>query len=98
MYIEFWNCSEIGCVTKFIRWEYLSKHLSVQHRFAKYKAHEAACLAPRGDVQRDTYYDNKNEDDVVFDIIAETNDPEYNNTYMDTAESFDSGVFDGQLD
>ena len=48
--LEFWTCTESGCMTKFIRREYLSKHLRVQHGYAKFKAHEAACLAPRDDV------------------------------------------------
>ena len=47
---EFWNCTESGCMTKFIRMEYLSKHLCVLHGYAKFNAHEGACLAHRGDV------------------------------------------------
>ena len=96
--LEFWNCTESGCMTKFIRREYLSKHLRVQHGYAKFKAHEAACLAPRGDVQHDTYYDYESEDDTVFDMIAEMGEAQYNSTCADTIDNFDNSMFDEQFD
>ena len=46
--IEFWNCPETLYVTQFISPEYQSRHLCAQHGFSMMKAHEAACLAPRG--------------------------------------------------
>ena len=96
--IEFWNCPARWCVIKFIRREYLSRHRCVQHGFSKLKAHEAACLAPRGDVQHNNYYETESEDDSVFDLIAEMNDADYNSKYVDTIEHFDSDLLHDELD
>lgn len=91
--IEHWNCVEGECIAKFIRREYLSKHLRVIHGYEKMKAHEAACLAPRGDVESEHYYDDESADDTVFDLIAERDNAEYNQRYVDTIQHFDNSVF-----
>lgn len=91
--IEHWNCVEGECIAKFIRREYLSKHLRVIHGYEKMKAHEAACLAPRGDVESEHYYDDESADDTVFDLIAERDNAEYKQRYVDTIQHFDNSVF-----
>ena len=96
--VEFYNCPERGCVTKFIRREYVSRHLCNIHGYAKLKANEAACFAPRGDIQDNGYYDNESEYDSVFDLIGEMNDENYNSKYMDTIENFDSNLLPEHLD
>ena len=79
-------------MTKFFGREYLSKHLRVQHGYG------AACLAPRGDVQHDTYYNYESEDDTVFDMIAKMDEAQYNNTCADTINNFNNSMFDEQFD
>lgn len=91
--IEHWNCVKGECIAKFIRREYLSKHLRVIHGYEKMKAHEAACLAPRGDVESEHYYDDESADDTVFDLIAERDNAEYKQRYVDTIQHFDNSVF-----
>ena len=59
---------------------------------------KAACLAPRGDVQHDTYYNYESEDDTVFDMIAEMNEAQYNSTCADTINNFNNSMFDEQFD
>ena len=55
-------------------------------------------LAPRGDVQHDTYYDYKSEDDTVFDMIAEMDEAQYNSICADTIDNFKNNMFDEQFD
>ena len=59
---------------------------------------KAACLAPRGDVQHDTYYNYESEDDTEFDMIAEMDEPQYHSTCADTIDNFDNRMFDEQFD
>ena len=41
----------------------------VKHEFSKLDAHEAACQAPRGDIQYETYYDPVSNEDNILDLI-----------------------------
>lgn len=85
---EFWFCAEDNCVSKFVRRSYLSKHLVLKHGFDKLRAHETACKAPRGDLDRDSYYDEISEDESVLDLIEEMYAEQYNEKYISTISDF----------
>jgi len=69
---EYWNCTEKDCKTRFIRREYLSKHLTKVHGIQKKIALQLALRASRGDSQSNrNYYDDISDDDTVFDLIEE---------------------------
>ena len=80
--IEHWNCAEPDCLSKFIRRSYLSKHLRLKHGYDKLRAHETACLAPRGNMKNDNCFDNESEDDSVFDLIADMDEDQYQQSYV----------------
>ena len=63
-------------------------HLVNKHGFEKLEAHATACVAPRGDVDRDTYYDKVSEDDSVLDMIEEMDAAQYGDRYMNTITEF----------
>lgn len=86
--IDFWFCAIGNCVKKYVRRSYLSKHLINKHGYDKLKAHETACKAPRGIIDREAYYDKESEDDTVFDLIGEMNAAEYGERYMTTISEF----------
>ena len=86
--VEYWLCVQDNCVSKFVRRSYLSKHLVNKHGFEKLEAHATACVAPRGDVDRDTYYDKVSEDDSVLDMIEEMDAAQYGDRYMNTITEF----------
>ena len=90
--IEHWNCAEPDRLSKFIRRSYLFKHLRLKHGYDKLRAHETACLAPRGNMDIDNYYDNESEDDSVFDLIADMDEDRYQQRYVDIIENFDSSL------
>ena len=46
------------------------------------------CVAPRGDVDRDAYYDKVSEDDSVLDMIEEMDAAQYDDRYMNTISEF----------
>ena len=87
--IEYWLCVKSDCVSKFVRRSYLSKHLMLKHEFSKLEAHEAACQAPRGDIQCETYYDPVSDDDTIFDLIEEMDQEQYAEQYKETISNFD---------
>ena len=69
---EYWNCTEKDCKTRFIRREYLSKHLTKVHGIQKKIALQLALRASKGDSQSNrNYYDDISDDDTVFDLIEE---------------------------
>ena len=86
--VEYWLCVQDNCVSKFVRMSYLSKHLVNKHGFEKLEAHATACVAPHGDVDRDTYYDKVTEDDSVLDMIEEMDAAQYGDRYMNTITEF----------
>ena len=61
----------------------------VKHEFSKLDAHEAACQAPRGDIQYETYYNPVNDDDTIFDLIEEMDQEQYAEQYKETLSNFD---------
>ena len=63
MAIEYWLCVQSGCVSKFVRQSYLSKHVLLKHGFNKLGAHSTVCQAPRGDIQHEEYYDDVSDDE-----------------------------------
>ena len=87
--IEYWLCVKSDCVSKFVWRGYLSKHLMLKHEFSKLDAHEAACQAPRGDIQCETYYDPVSDDDTIFDLIEEMDQEQYAEQYKETISNFD---------
>ena len=52
------------------------------------KAHATACVAPRGDLDRDAYYDKVCEYDSVLDLIEEIDAARYGDRYMSTISKF----------
>ena len=61
----------------------------LKYDFSKLEAHEAACKAPRGDIQSETYYDPVSDDDMIFDLIEEMDKEQYAEQYKETISSFD---------
>ena len=86
--IEYWLCVQGGCVSKFVRRSYLSKHLMLKHGFNKLDAHSTACQAPRGDIQPEEYYDDVSDDDTILDLIEELDQEQYEQHYMDSISNF----------
>lgn len=90
---EHWNCPEIDCKTKFIRREYLSRHLVWKHGYSQPDAREAAITASRGDqpVQHDSIED-VSEDDSILDLLDQR---EVNvHEFYEKVNDFDTTVFD----
>ncbi|XP_053390171.1 uncharacterized protein LOC123560839 [Mercenaria mercenaria] len=71
--IEFWNCTENNCSSKFIRRSYLSKHLILTHKHDAATAREKACCALRGDIKEHGYYEEISDDESIFSLLAEQN-------------------------
>lgn len=92
--IQYWNCVVLECVSKFIRRSYLSRHLRMKHGYEMMQAHEAACMAKRGDIEPDTDPEKVSDDDTILDVIADMDEAEQRQRYVDTAELFDNTLFD----
>jgi len=71
---EFWNCVVKNCASKFIRREYLFKHLEQIHKFPVDDARKAALKATRGDDVENGYYEEVSDDDTILDLIGEIHD------------------------
>ena len=86
--IEYWLCVQSGCVSKFVRRSYSSKHLMLKHEFNKLDAHSTACQAPRGDIQPEEYYDDVSDDASILDLIEEMDQEQYEQHYMNSISNF----------
>ena len=80
--IEYWLCVQSGCVSKFVRRSYLSKHLMLKHGFNKLDTHSTACQAPRGDIRPEEYYDDVSDDDTILDLIEEMDKEQFEQHYI----------------
>ncbi|XP_045158344.2 uncharacterized protein LOC123524309 [Mercenaria mercenaria] len=72
--IEYFACTEYNCSSRFIRRNYLSKHLILKHKFQSSKAKETAINVPRGDKEKQhsgAYYEDISEDESIFSLIQE---------------------------
>ncbi|CAC5415550.1 unnamed protein product [Mytilus coruscus] len=68
---------------KFIRREYLYRHLQKIHGLDKVKSIRMAMESTRGDKnQQPSYYEDISEDDTIFDLIEELD-------FSDTSQTFD---------
>lgn len=71
--VEYWNCSEFGCSSRFIRRSYLSKHLMRHHGFSRLSASEKAVGAQRGD-RLERYQpelEDVSEDETILDLLVD---------------------------
>jgi hypothetical protein len=70
--LEYWNCIEESCTSRFIRRGYLYKHLTGRkHKYSKEDARRKALAAHRGDIDiASQYYEDISEDYSVFGLIA----------------------------
>ena len=81
---EYWNCTEAGCSSKFIRKGYLFKHLHMIHHLSENTARRKAIDAQRGDIpQQQQYYEDISDDDTVLDLIRDLGE------FSDNGEKFD---------
>lgn len=92
--VEHWNCVEKNCKSKFIRRNYLSKHLILTHGYTTLRAKEVACRAPRGDLQQEAYYEDISEDDSVFDLIGTINEIKSQPRFYEKIDDFELDYLD----
>ncbi len=69
--IEHWKCLIPTCTVKFIRRNYLCRHLIYRHGLSPVDARIRALSAPRGDKCQRGYYETISDDESAFDLIAE---------------------------
>ncbi|VDI12216.1 Hypothetical predicted protein [Mytilus galloprovincialis] len=74
--LEHWNCTEDGCFSKFIRKEYLFRHLSSIHQLSKMDARRKAIEAKKGDIEtlENQYYEDVSDDDTILDLLQDLSD------------------------
>ena len=94
--IEHWRCTVDGCTSKFIRRNYLSRHLILRHEYSAIEARELALSAPRGDLptQNTSYYEDVSGDDSTLDILAELDELRHLQQPTDTPFSVDDYLSD----
>lgn len=93
--LEYWNCVEENCSSRFIRRSYLSRHLAWTHGYNKTDAREAAINATRGD--NPTQYGDREEisdDDTILDLLAERDQTVTFQDYCDKIDGFDTDILD----
>lgn len=66
---EYWNCPEFDCNVKFIRRDYIFRHLTAVHQIDEATARVKAINANRGDHQVPSYYSDISDDDTILDLI-----------------------------
>lgn len=73
---EYWNCTEQECNTRFIRRDYLYRHLMLVHRIVKSEARVKALKAVRGDKPRsnNNYYYDISDDESIYALLQELED------------------------
>ena len=93
--VEFWNCVEENCSSRFIRRSYLSRHLAWTHGYGRPEAREAAISAPRGD--NPTRHDDRediSDDDTILDLLAERNQTVNVQDFYDFIDDYDTDKLD----
>ena len=97
--MEYWNCVIYRCSSIFIRMRYLAKHLCIYHDYDRVTARECAINAIRRDRwQTPGYYNDVSADDNIFDLLAETDGTQYDQSFADFGPNFDLNGFDNESD
>ena len=93
--IEHWNCVESSCASKFIRRNYLSRHLVWVYGYNKTDAIDATLNACRGDVpQQIGEYEMVSDDDTILDLLEERENMVTVQDYYDTVGDFELNMLD----
>ena len=97
--MKYWNSAIYGCSSNFIRSSYLAEHLCIYYDYDRVTARECAINDIRGD-RRQTpgYYGDVSADDSIFDLLAETDGMQYDQSFVDHVSDFDLNGFDNDPD
>jgi hypothetical protein len=86
-FLEYWNCAEKECSSRFIRRSYLSKHLILKHKYGADLAKDAALRAKRGEKQDNEYDEDVGEDESIYSLLADRDENleeiQFANTILD---------------